>query len=34
MIDGVTEVSTHLVTDIKYESSLNILGIINESDPD
>ena len=32
-IDGVTEVFVHLVTDIKYESSLNIGGIVNEPEP-
>lgn len=33
-IDGVTSVVTHLVTDIKYESSLNIRGVINASESD
>ena len=28
-IDGVIEVRTYVVTDIKYESSLNIRGVIN-----
>ena len=28
-IDGITDVVTHLVTATKYESSLNILGIID-----
>ena len=30
-IDGVIEVRTYVVTDIKYESSLNIRGVINKS---
>lgn len=30
-IEGVIEVRSHLVTDIKYESSLNIRGVINKS---
>ena len=30
-IEGVIEVRTHIVTDIKYESSLNIRGVINKS---
>lgn len=31
-IDGVTSVTSYLVTDIKYESSLNIRNVINKSD--
>ena len=31
-IDGVIEVRSYVVTDIKYESSLNIRGVINKSD--
>ena len=31
-IEGVTEVTTHLVTDIKYESSINLLGIIDQAE--
>ena len=30
-LDGVIEVRTYVVTDIKYESSLNIRGVINKS---
>lgn len=30
-IDGVIEVRSHVVTDIKYESSLNIRGVINNT---
>ena len=30
-IDGVIEVRSYVVTDIKYESSLNIRGVINKS---
>ncbi len=30
-IEGVIEVRSHIVTDIKYESSLNIRGVINKS---
>ena len=31
-IEGVTSVTSYLVTDIKYESSLNIRNVINKSD--
>ena len=31
-IEGVIEVRSYVVTDIKYESSLNIRGVINKSD--
>ena len=30
-IEGVIEVRSYVVTDIKYESSLNIRGVINKS---
>jgi len=34
MIDGVEFVSTYLVTDVKYESSMNLAGLLGDGEDD